>query len=143
MNRLVFALAISVCLVSNLFAQAKTQVDYEGYSKEEIKRKVQAFTGVKNTGLTLLGVGAVSTVLGIVFVSNAKWDSYSTETSAGVTTKDPKGGAGIICLAAGIPVSITGIILAALGKRKQSEYKYRLETFGSLNDFHTNLVVDF
>lgn len=81
-------------------------------------------------GFTLLGIGVAGVVTGIVLASSADWETHSTGTGVTTTTRDPQGGAGIIVLAAGIPFTVAGIVLGAIGTSKRNEYKRRLEFSG-------------
>jgi hypothetical protein len=105
------------------------KVDADGYTLEDVKAKVTKFQGLKVTGFTMLGLGGALIGTGIVLMSSAEWESYSTPTSTGMSTSDPQGGAGIIMLAVGIPFTVVGIVLSAVGAKKHREYKDRLNFF--------------
>jgi hypothetical protein len=64
---------------------------------------------------------------GIVLMSTAEWDSYSTGTSSGIRTEDPQGGAGLVMLVVGIPMSATGTVLGVVGSKKTREYRRCLQ----------------
>lgn len=117
-------LFISLLLCFLLFSFANAD---DEYTIGEIKGKIASYTKMKITGFTLLGIGGTTLVTGIILAANADWETRQTPTGVQKTTDDPKGGAGIIMLAAGIPMTIVGTILGAIGTNKTHEYKQRLE----------------
>lgn len=64
--------------------------------------------------------------------ASADRESYSSSNSAGVTTNDPLGGAGMLVLGIGIPVTVVGIIFTAIGAKKVKFYGGKLDNL-SLN----------
>ena len=126
-------IASGIILLVCVFCSYGQLRDEDGYTVEDVKAKVIKYQNLKITGLTLLGLGVTSTVVGISLMSSAHWESYSTPTGTSMTTQDSQGGAGIIMLALGIPVTITGTILATIGTRKHREYKSRLNVFSYYN----------
>jgi hypothetical protein len=107
------------------FAAFAQERDEDGYSIDDLKAKAAKYRGVQTGGFVLLGLGGVSLISGIALMSTAHWDSYSTGTGVGATTRDSQGGAGIIMTAIGVPFTVAGIVLAAIGTSKYREYKER------------------
>ncbi len=130
--------------VSVSFCQMK---DEDGYTKEDVQGKIEKFKNLRTTGFAMLGIGAATIGTGIALISTADWESHSTPTGVSTTTDDPNGGAGIICLAVGIPVTVAGIVLSSIGNRKYREYKYRINFFSSCNPnkkyIHAGIAYNF
>ena len=122
----IFFLSTFICNLA--FAQYYVN-EYTGESQRSLyERKIVSYTKLKKTGWTLAGAGAVSTILGIVLIQNADWDtttnSYGQQQS---TSSDPAAFAGVLGITIGIPATITGIILGSIGNKKQKQYMYKLE----------------
>jgi len=111
-------------------------VDEDGYTKDIVEGKVLKFKNLRTTGFVMLGCGGTLIVSGIVCMSNAEWESYSTYGGGGVTTKDPIGGTGIIMTAVGVPLTVVGIVLSSIGSKKYKEYKSRLQMFSGYNPYN-------
>lgn len=107
------------------FASFAQERDQDGYTIEDLKAKAAKYKGLQTAGFVLLGLGGVSLISGIALMSTAHWESYSTGTSTGMTTQDAQGGAGIIMLALGVPMTVAGIVLTAIGTSKYREYRER------------------
>ena len=118
---------ISLLLIFLLFPLANAD---DEYTVGEIQRKIMTYTKMKVTGFTLLGIGGAALAGGIILAVNAEWETQSTPTGVQKTTSDPQGAAGIILLAAGIPMTVAGTVLGAIGASKTHEYKRRLELYG-------------
>jgi hypothetical protein len=138
------ALIILTVSISTAVCQ---ETDEDGYSRGEVQKKVEKFGTMRNSGFVLLGIGVVSVVAGIAFASNAHWETQSTYTGTQTTTSDASGGAGIICIAIGVPCTIAGIVLSAIGSGKYREYKTRLQLYGGYDpgkkSYSTNFVLNF
>ena len=141
-----FMHAIMVLLVLTSFSFSQ-RVDEDGYTKQDVQKKVQSFSGLRTAGFVMLGTGATSIITGIILASTADWHSYSTPGSAGMTTEDPAGGAGLLLTGLGIPVTVAGIVLSAIGSKKLREYKRRLHFFANYDyrtqTYTSNIVYDF
>ncbi|HMA65178.1 MAG: hypothetical protein ACM31E_04900 [Fibrobacterota bacterium] len=108
-------------------------VDEDGYTKDIVEAKVQKFKNLRTTGFVMLGSGGTLLISGIICISSAEWESYSTYGGGGVTTNDPVGGAGIIMTAVGVPLTVAGIVLSSIGRKKYREYSTRLQMFSGYN----------
>jgi hypothetical protein len=121
--------------------------DEEGYSRDEIQGKVLKFKSMRTTGFVLGGIGAVALATGIILASNAQWESQSSSTGTEITTQDANGGAGLICIVIGAPMTIAGLVVGLIGNGKYKEYKYRLDILGGYNPYKkiysTRLVANF
>jgi hypothetical protein len=108
-------------------------VDEDGYTKNVVEAKIQKFKSIRTSGFVMLGCGGTLLVSGIICISSAEWESYSTYGGGGVTTKDPIGGTGIILTAVAVPLTVAGIVLSSIGSKKYKEYKTRLQLFSGYN----------
>lgn len=137
-------LLIVFLTVSVSFCQMK---DQDGYTKEDVQGKIEKFRNIRTAGFVMLGMGVTAIGTGIALASTADWESHSTPTGVSTTTNDPSGGAGIICIAVGIPVTVAGIVLSSIGSKKYREYKYRINFFSSYNpnkkNIHAGIACNF
>lgn len=129
LSKITSCLILLVCIVCS-YGQVR---DEDGYTADDVKAKVAKFKNLQITGLTLLGLGVTSTIVGISLMSSADWESNSTPTGTSMTTHDSKGGVGIVMLGLGIPITIAGTILSTIGTKKHREYKSRLNVFSYYN----------
>jgi hypothetical protein len=95
--------------------------------KDLFESKVERYSKMKKNGLTMGIIGGVSTMAGIIMMSNADWEKETTATGVNYNTNDASGGAGILLTGVGVPLVITGIILGAIGNKKEKEYKGKLD----------------
>lgn len=117
---------LNIALLLLISTSVMAQLSNEDRVKFE--NKVTSYTKMKKTGSTLAIVGGGLTVVGAVLVSSADWEE--TTDAYGQTqynTNDSSGALGIVALAAGIPLTVTGIILSSVGNRKMKEYAKKLE----------------
>lgn len=108
-------------------------VDEDGYTRAMVDAKMHKFKNMRTTGLVMLGGAGTLIVSGIVCMSNADWESYSTYNGGGVTTNDASGAVGIMLTIAGVPITVAGIVLTSIGNKKYKEYKTRLRLFSGYN----------
>ncbi|UII28038.1 hypothetical protein LVD15_06325 [Fulvivirga maritima] len=92
-------------------------------------RKVEKYGRLKRTGTAMAVGGGVMTAAGIVLISQADWEDTSGYGSNNntVTTDDPEGVAGILFTVIGVPLTVTGVVLAIVGHKKEKEYERRLD----------------
>ena len=113
----------------NFITEDSAKFDY----KEALyQRKVESYTKMKKTGIVMGVSGSGMILLGSIMASAADWEQYSTSTSSGATTNDPVGIAGVFLIVVGVPLAVTGIVLGAVGSKKQKYYSGMLENL-SLN----------
>lgn len=117
------------------------------YDNETLyQRKVISYTKMKKAGITLLVTGGASVLVGSIMTASADWESYSSSNSAGVTTNDPLGGAGMLVLGIGIPVTVVGIIFTAIGAKKVKYYGGKLDNLSlniSTSNEHCGLILTY
>ena len=65
-------------------------------------------------------------LLGVILVSNADWETQQTLTGSQTSTHDGNGVIGVLLLIPGIPIGVTGLILGGIGGGKVTEYEKRL-----------------
>jgi hypothetical protein len=117
---------VIACLIGTPHAQVR---DAEGYTLEDVKAKSASFRRMQITGLSLLGLGVGGVAGGIALMASAEWESHSSPGGVSVSTEDPQGGAGLALMAMGIPMTVAGTVLSAIGGRKYVEYKRRAASF--------------
>lgn len=96
-------------------------------TKEFYELKTQRYAKMKRNGLTMGAIGGVATTVGILFVNNADWEKETTGTSVNYNTNDPSGIGGVLLIGVGVPLVITGIILTAVGNKKEKAYREKLK----------------
>ena len=94
--------------------------------------KYERYARMKKDGIILNIIGGIATGAGFILLSQAEWETTNT---AGVNynTNDMEGSLGILATGVGVPMLITGVILGAIGNKKEKEYKYKLLHNTSLN----------
>jgi len=104
----------------------------EDNPKEFYQWKIYKYTKMKNTG-TVFGIGgAALTIVGIILASNADWTEVDNNTNNSVgysknyNTSNASGFAGVLMIAVGVPISITGITLGTIGSRNVKKYREKL-----------------
>lgn len=95
--------------------------------KALFEQKVERYAKMKKNGITMGAIGGAATVIGILFINQADWEKQTTPTGVNYNTDDPSGTAGIVIAGVGVPLVITGIILGAIGNKKEKEYKSKLD----------------
>lgn len=104
------------------FAQLK-QTD-----QQFLQTKVEKYVKLKKTGATLGIIGGGLTIASIVAVSNADWEETTNyDGTTQYNTTDASGVLGIVGLAVGIPMAVTGIVLNTVGSRKAKYYQEKLD----------------
>jgi len=145
MNKaLITTLLLVLIVAANLHAQNypnyPNQQDYpnqipsdENNSQALYQRKIKTYTRVRNWGIGLLLVGGASTIIGAVYVNKGSGDAATpTPVSPGspqpIATHDNDNNfnTGMLCLTAGIPTLIAGIVLTSIGVPKVYYYKKKL-----------------
>lgn len=119
LKQVIFSIILFSILTLNSFGQIDNRQLYE--------QKVQSFTKMKRTGLSLTVAGVASTIIGSVMVSNAEWESQSSSTGTSVTSNDPNAIVGSLLIGAGIGITVPGIILGTIGNNKSKEYNEKLQ----------------
>jgi len=110
--------------------------------KEFFESKVDRYSKMKRNGLTMGAIGGAATAVGIIFINQADWEKETTPTGVNYNTDDASGVAGILCAGVGIPLVITGVILGAIGNKKEKEYKSKLTNL-SFNVKSTSQMTGF
>lgn len=123
--KILSALVVVVSLASTSHAQYIS--NYALY-----ERKVQAYGKLKNAGISLAIGGVAMTIAGAVLTSSADWETYNSYNGTAQTTTDSEGVAGVLLIVTGVPVTVTGVILGAIGARKSRYYQEKLQRL-SLN----------
>jgi len=110
-------IVISVSASAQYTPEKKTAYVANSYNAPGLK--------MKRTGTTLTVVGGAMLVGGIVLVSNASALYYNSNTTNGTTTTsgDPRGGFGVVMIAAGVGMIVPGIIFMSKGSKRYKEYK--------------------
>ena len=118
MRKFILILIITVISLSAIAQQTK---------KDLFEYKVERYSKMKKNGTTMAAAGGVATVIGIVLISQADWEKETTPSGVNYNTQDESGGVGILVTGIGAQIAITGIILAAIGNKKEKEYKNKLD----------------
>lgn len=110
---LVFTFSVYAQQNQNEFYQAK----FEHYSK------------MKSKGIKLGIIGGATTAVGIILLNQADQTKY-TDSNGDIfyRTEDSSGivGLGALTTVAGIPITVTGVILGIIGSTKEKKYKGKL-----------------
>lgn len=112
------------------------------YQKDLFESKVERYSKMKRNGLTLGIIGGASTIAGILMMNQADWEKETTPTGVNYNTDDASGAAGILFTGVGVPLVITGIILGAIGNKKEKEYQSKLDNL-SFNIKSTPQITGF
>ena len=107
------------------------------YTPEQIDGKIKDYTRMKGAGNGLLAGGIVLDVVGVISlisgISSLVEESNNTdyyESNYSSSSSTPDGFVGLVigeyCLIFGIPMTVAGSVLSAIGKHKRSEYQNRL-----------------
>lgn len=113
----------SVILFATLSVNSFGQID----NKQLYEQKVHSFTKMKRTGVSLTVAGVASTILGIVMVSNAEWETQSSSYGSSTTSNDPNAIVGSLLIGAGVGLTVPGVILGVIGNNKSKEYNEKLQ----------------
>ena len=117
---------IFVNISINLSAQ---EIDFDGYTKEQVQNKIRQYRGLRNTGLCILGVGVAALGTGIGLASSSSFESHPSDTITPMTADDKRGLAGIMMIVSGIPITLAGTVLTVIGQKKYTEYRDRITLF--------------
>jgi hypothetical protein len=115
-------------------------------SKEELyQHKIETYTSLKKTGITFIGIGGGTTLLGTILLSTAEWETETSPTGqTSTSTSDGSGVFGAVLILVGVPSLITGTVLAIVGNSKTNEYKEKLDRIHvGLNYTPTNKGMKF
>jgi hypothetical protein len=87
--------------------------------------ELEAAQHKKRLGTTLLIAGSVALVGGVALVSQADELYYNSNTTNGQTTNsgDPKGGFGVLFIAAGVGMIVPGAIIYSKGRKQYNAYQ--------------------
>lgn len=118
LKKIIFSITLFSLLTLSSFGQIDNRQLYE--------QKVQSFTKMKRTGLSLTISGVASTIIGIVMVSNAEWETQSSAYGSSTTSNDPNAIVGSLLIGAGVGLTVPGIILGTIGNNKSKEYNEKL-----------------
>ena len=99
----------------------------EEYTKDEIESKIKTFGKLKSDGIKVGCIGATMTLLGVILVSNADWETQQTINGSRTSSQDGTGVIGVLLIIPGIPIGLTGLILSGIGGSKVTEYEKRLK----------------
>lgn len=119
-------------LIACLAAAAQAGALPREYSDEYLESRLAKFKRMRTTGL-VLGLGGVGLiVLGGILVGTAEYET-TTDFNGNEqrVTHDPQWPVGFLSIVGGVPLTVTGIILGAIGSSKVTQYERRLQT-GSL-----------
>jgi len=102
--------------------QLLAQID----EKALYKKKVNTYLKLKKNGSTIALLGGGVTLAGVIMVSTVEWQTQSTSTGTNITTSDPEGVWGLLCIVVGVPVSVTGLVLGKIGYSNAIKYQKKL-----------------
>lgn len=134
-------LLLLFAIVISLPALAQYDPDYQHRERRAAlyESKITSYTKMKKTGSGLGIAGGALSIVGVGLVSSAEWEtttnSYGNSTT---TTADAEGVAGVIMLAVGIPMMVTGIVLNRIGNRKVRSYQEKLDRISFNMDYTPN-----
>lgn len=121
----------SFLLLSLIGLTALQAQQEQSYEQRLYQRKVKSYGKLRKNGFRLATAGGVATVVGFVMIDQAEWEEVPTYNTNGTQigtayVTDDSGLTGILLVTAGIPITITGIILGSIGKRKENQYRRKL-----------------
>jgi hypothetical protein len=124
---------------------------YQCYAQTDAQKKffddkINKYTKMKNTGWVLAGTGGAFMLVGLSMVATADWETNTTPTSSTANTNDSNGIVGVLLLAAGVPVFITGVVIGSVGSKRVKHYKKGLNDISFQVKPHVNgigLVCNF
>lgn len=114
-----------ILILLTLFISFSSFAQYN--QKALFEQKVEHYSKMKHNGITMGAIGSAATAVGVIFLSTTDWEKETTPTGTNYHTDDASGGVGIVLVAVGVPLAITGIILGAIGNKKEKEYKAKLD----------------
>jgi hypothetical protein len=122
MKKHFFCITLLSVLLANSYSQDLL------LQKQLYERKIASYSKLKTSGAVMGVCGGALTVIGVYLVSNATWETHvdyygNTQT----TTSDPGAAMGIVSIAAGIPIAVTGIVLGSIGNKKVKYYRKKLD----------------
>jgi hypothetical protein len=143
MKKILLSLSLLFIFISqNTFAQYYYENHQDQDRRELYERKIVTYTKMKKTGWTVAAVGTGATIIGIIMISNAEWET--TTNSYGqtqTTTSDPEGVVGILGVSLGIPAAVAGAVFGIIGAKKQNQYMGKLERldigYRKYNDYNS------
>lgn len=110
-----------ILLMLATFTQAAAPRQYD---RPYLEGKLQKFQKMRTTGFTLAGIGAASLLGGIVLASNGEWESQQNMNGGtSYNAQDGSAGFGLLFIALGVPMTIGGIVLGAIGNSKVGKYE--------------------
>jgi hypothetical protein len=113
------------------------------YSCPELEGKVASYTKMRTAGIALLVMGGIFIGAGGAMVASANGVTYYSYNSAYGESGNLTGGLGASIMALGIPCTIAGAVLTAVGVKKLREYRFKIrENKCSLQaEFGLNAIV--
>lgn len=129
MKKQVFLLSLVFILCHQIsFAQYYYENRYDNDNRALYERKIVTYTKMKKTGWTVAAVGTGVTILGVILINSADWETTTNMYGQSqTTTDDPAGVLGIVGVTIGIPSAIAGVVIGIIGGSKQNEYMHKLE----------------
>ena len=119
MKNLSAVILIAILFISHSFVYGQSRPLYE--------KQVKHYNSMKSTGTVIVVAGGVLTAIGVGLVATADWKTTNTATSSNATTTDETGIMGIACLVVGVPLTVTGIVVALVGAKNAKHYQRALD----------------
>lgn len=135
---MVLFMCSSVYVNGQYYEREKNNDNRKNDKRTLYERKVESYTKLKRTGLTLATVGGGLTVAGVVLVASVDWETIQNNGTTTFNTNDKKGIVGIYALLGGLPMLVTGIILERIGNHKVNEYSEKLYRLNLSMDYKPN-----
>jgi hypothetical protein len=121
--------------------------DDEITTKQDIQTNLNKHRNLKIRDFVLLGSGIVVLSTGVAFALSANWETEEDMNGTRATTTDPAGIVGIICIGAGIPITILGTVMSIIRSKQYREYKSNMQLYGGYypykRKYYTNISYNF
>lgn len=113
-----------ICIALLLLCSFKGMSQIISDEKALYVQKYEKFKRMRNTGIPMMIVGGVMSVVGISQMASAE---YTTDMYGNKTSDDPAAVRGAMLFLIGAPVCGTGTVLTIIGSSRMKKYNQKLE----------------
>jgi hypothetical protein len=122
--------------------------DDEITTKQDIQNNLNKHKNLRTRDYILLGTGIVVLSTGALLIWSANWTIEEDDMNGSrATTTDPAGIAGLVCIGAGIPITVLGTVMSIIRTKQYREYKSNMQVYGGYypdkKKYCTKLVYEF
>jgi hypothetical protein len=122
--------------------------DEEITAKQDIQNNLNKYKNLRTRDLILLGTGIVVLSTGIVLALSSDWTTQEDMNGTRATTTDPSGIVAVICIGAGIPITVLGTVFSIIRSKQYKEYRNNnIHIYGGYyptnRKYYTNLTYNF